>query len=105
MSLGSRVPKASSVSAVVAGAEGVGDAGAGRARDDAARARPGAPSSPSSSVPSPSRTTNSSSSAAWQCGGPLSAPGATTRWPTPVRAGPERVAEVAAHGDDVAAAR
>ena len=49
---------------------------------------PGAPRRRAAASRSPSSTTKISSSAAWQCGGPLSAPGATTRWPTPVRVEP-----------------
>src|SRR3954469_9417954 len=87
MSLGSRVLKASRLS------------GASPARKACATPVPGGrattlpgrttcSSAPSSSVPSPSRTKKVSSSAAWQCGGPLRAPGATTMWATPVRLDP-----------------
>ena len=87
MSFGSRVPYARKVRPSRPGPERVGDAGAGRARDDVP-GRTGCSSSPRTSAPSPSRTTKISSSAEWQCGGAPSLPGGPSTCFRPV--GPSR---------------
>ena len=94
---GVALPVGQQPQAAGAGAEGMGDARARRAGDDAALADRVLVVA-EQDRPSPRATTNSSSSALWQCGGPLSAPGSTSMTLRPASDGPERAARVAQVG-------